>query len=208
MEKLEQKEMIAALEGILFAAGEPIGVERLCLALELSRDEVDALCKQLADHYSYERRGIRLLRLQDSYQLCSAPEYAGRIRKAFERRKPPQLSQPALEVLSIIAYYQPTTRAYVEQVRGVDSSYTINLLLERGLIEEAGRLSVPGRPTLFRTTAHFLRCFSLSSLEELPPLPQTGEEEQLARQLGAAKAEQGASDESQTPEDGGKAGAT
>ena len=183
MEKLEEKDMEAALEAILFAAGEPIGVERLCLALELERDRVDQLCKRLADTYSYERRGIRLLQLGDSYQLCSAPEYAGRIRRAFERRKPPQLSQPALEVLSIIAYFQPTTRAYVEQVRGVDSSYTINLLLERGLIEEAGRLSVPGRPMLFRTTAQFLRCFSLSSLEELPPLPESGEGERPGGEL-------------------------
>ncbi|MGM9536985.1 MAG: SMC-Scp complex subunit ScpB, partial [Candidatus Onthomonas sp.] len=137
MEKLEPKDMESALEAILFAAGEPIGADRLCLALELDRNTVDSLCKQLADRYSYDRRGIRLLRLGDNYQLCSAPEYADRIRKAFERRKPPQLSQPALEVLTIIAYFQPTTRAYVEQVRGVDSSYTVNLLLERGLIEEA-----------------------------------------------------------------------
>lgn len=188
MEKLEQKDIKSALEAILFAAGEPIGADRLCLALELDRNTVDELCKQLADEYSYERRGIRLLRLGESYQLCSAPEYADRIRKAFERRKPPQLSQPALEVLTIIAYFQPTTRAYVEQVRGVDSSYTVNLLLERGLIEEAGRLAVPGRPTLFRTTERFLRCFSLSSLDELPPLPQTGEEAKLSQELQQAAA--------------------
>lgn len=186
MEKLEANEIRSALEAILFAAGEPISAERLCMALELTRNQVDELCKELADQYSYQRRGIRLLRLGDSYQLCSAPEYADRIRKAFERRKPPQLSQPALEVLSIIAYFQPTTRAYVEQVRGVDSSYTVNLLLERGLIEEAGKLSAPGRPTLFRTTTHFLRCFNLSSLEELPPLPQTGEEAKLAEELQKA----------------------
>lgn len=188
MEKLEQKDIRSALEAILFAAGEPIGADRLCLALELDRNTVDELCKQLADEYSYERRGIRLLRLGESYQLCSAPEYADRIRKAFERRKPPQISQPALEVLTIIAYFQPTTRAYVEQVRGVDSSYTVNLLLERGLIEEAGRLAVPGRPTLFRTTERFLRCFSLSSLDELPPLPQTGEEAKLSQELRQAAA--------------------
>lgn len=186
MEKLEHNDIRSALEAILFAAGEPIGADRLCLALNLDRNTVDSLCKELADQYSYERRGVRLLRLGERYQMCSAPEYADRIRKAFERRKPPQLSQPALEVLTIIAYFQPTTRAYVEQVRGVDSSYTVNLLLERGLIEEAGRLAVPGRPTLFRTTDRFLRCFSLSSLEELPPLPQTGEEAKLAQDLQKA----------------------
>lgn len=188
MEKLEQKEIKSALEAILFASGEPIGADRLSLALEVDRNTVDHLCKELADQYSYERRGVRLLRLGERYQMCSAPEYADRIRKAFERRKPPQLSQPALEVLTIIAYFQPTTRAYVEQVRGVDSSYTVNLLLERGLIEEAGRLAVPGRPTLFRTTDRFLRCFSLSSLEELPPLPQTGEEAKIAQELQQAAA--------------------
>ncbi len=186
MEKLEANETRSALEAILFASGEPISAERLSMALELTRNQVDELCKELADQYSYERRGIRLLKLGENYQLCSAPEYADRIRRAFERRKPPQLSQPALEVLSIIAYFQPTTRAYVEQVRGVDSSYTVNLLLERGLIEEAGKLPVPGRPTLFRTTTHFLRCFNLSSLEELPPLPQTGEEAKLAQELQKA----------------------
>ena len=188
MEKLEQKEIKSALEAILFASGEPIGADRLSLALEVDRNTVESLCKELSDQYSYERRGVRLLRLGERYQMCSAPEYADRIRKAFERRKPPQLSQPALEVLTIIAYFQPTTRAYVEQVRGVDSSYTVNLLLERGLIEEAGRLAVPGRPTLFRTTDRFLRCFSLSSLEELPPLPQTGEEAKIAQELQQAAA--------------------
>lgn len=203
MEKLEANEIRSALEAILFAAGEPISAERLCLALEISRNQVDELCKELADEYSYQRRGIRLLRLGESYQLCSAPEYADRIRKAFERRKPPQLSQPALEVLSIIAYFQPTTRAYVEQVRGVDSSYTVNLLLERGLIEEAGKLSVPGRPTLFRTTTHFLRCFNLSSLEELPPLPQTGEEARLAEELQkAADSLKAEAEPGPQPEDG------
>ena len=109
--------------------------------------------------------------MDDSYQLCSAPDYADMIRKAFEIRKPAKLSQPALEVLSIIAYYQPTTRAYVDQVRGVDSSYTVGLLLERKLIEECGRLKVPGQPRLYRTTKNFLRAFHLNSLEDLPSMP-------------------------------------
>lgn len=109
--------------------------------------------------------------MENCYQLCSAPDYADIIRKAFEIRKPAKLSQPALEVLTIIAYYQPTTRAYVDQVRGVDSSYTMGLLQERKLIEECGRLQVPGRPRLYRTTKEFLRVFHLSSLEELPEMP-------------------------------------
>ena len=131
------------------------------------------------DYYAYERRGIRLLRMEDSWQLCSAPDYAEVIRRAFEIRKPAKLSQPALEVLTIIAYYQPTTRAYVDQIRGVDSAYTIGLLLERRLIEECGRLQVPGRPHLYRTTKQFLRAFHLTSLEDLPEMPDLGGEGQM-----------------------------
>lgn len=169
--------MEAALEAILFAAGEPVAVERICLTLDLDKATVEAICQRLADKYSYERRGLRLVRMETSYQLCSAPEYAPLIRKAFESRKPARLSQPALEVLSIIAYYQPVTRAYIDQVRGVDSSYTVGLLLERELIEEAGRLAVPGRPIQYRTTKNFLRSFSLSSLDELPELPSSSAED-------------------------------
>ena len=174
---MELKELEAALEAILFAAGEPVAVERICVTLELDEETVSAVCHRLADQYSYERRGLRLIRMDNSYQLCSAPEYAPVIRKAFESRKPARLSQPALEVLSIIAYYQPVTRAYIDQVRGVDSSYTVGLLLERELIEEAGRLAVPGRPIQYRTTKNFLRSFGLSSLDELPELPSSTAED-------------------------------
>lgn len=169
--------MEAAIEAILFVAGEPVGAERICLTLEADKGTVDAVCQRLADRYSYERRGIRLVRMENSYQLCSAPEYAELVRKAFEGRKPAKLSQPALEVLAIIAYFQPVTRAYIDQVRGVDSSYTVSLLLERELIEEAGRLAVPGRPIQYRTTKNFLRSFSISSLEELPELPSAAPED-------------------------------
>ena len=120
------------------------------------------------------------MKIDDSWQLCSSPDYAEAIRKAFEIRKPAKLSQPALEVLTIIAYYQPTTRAYVDQIRGVDSSYTVGLLLDRGLIEECGRLQVPGRPRQYRTTKQFLRAFHLSSLKDLPELPDDiGEDGQM-----------------------------
>ena len=184
---MELKEMEAALEAVLFAAGEPVGVERLCLGLETDRPTLDAVAQRLMDQYSYERRGIRLLRLDASYQLCSAPEYAGYVRKTLESRKPARLSQPALEVLAIIAYYQPVTRAYVDQVRGVDSSYTVGLLLERELIEECGRLAVPGRPIQYRTTQNFLRAFGLSSLEELPELPNASPEDgQITLEMQAA----------------------
>lgn len=206
---MELKEVESAIEGILFAAGEPVGVERLCLTLDIDRSTADAVCQRLADHYSYERRGIRLVKLDNSYQLCSAPEYAEYIRKAVESRRPARLSQPALEVLSIIAYYQPTTKAYVDQIRGVDSSYTVGLLTERDLIEECGRMAVPGRPILYRTTQNFLRSFGLSSLEELPDLPNaSAEDEQITLDMQADLARlqesqereaQGQAEEEETP---------
>ena len=171
VETREMKEIEAAVEGILFASGEPVHIDRICLAAELDRPTAELVLQKLMDYYSFERRGMRLLRLKDSWQLCSAPEYADVIRRAFEIRKPAKLSQPALEVLTIIAYYQPTTRAYVDQIRGVDSSYTVGLLLDRHLIEECGRLQVPGRPRLYRTTKAFLRAFHLNSLEDLPEMP-------------------------------------
>ena len=171
MESIEMKEIESAIEGILFASGEPVHVDRICVALELDRPTAEQVLQKLMDYYSYERRGIRLLHIEDSWQLCSAPDYADYIRKAFEIRKPAKLSQPALEVLTIIAYYQPTTRAFVDQIRGVDSAYTVGLLLDRHLIEECGRLQVPGRPRLYRTTQAFLRAFHLDSLEDLPQLP-------------------------------------
>ena len=180
MDTLEMKEVEAAIEGILFASGEPVAIDRICMATDMDRPTVELVLQKLADYYAYERRGMRLLKMDDSYQLCSAPEYGDIIRRAFEVRKPAKLSQPALEVLTIIAYYQPTTRAYVDQIRGVDSSYTVGLLLDRGLIEECGRLQVPGRPRQYRTTKQFLRAFHLSSLKELPELPDDiGEDGQM-----------------------------
>ena len=179
VETREMKEIEAAVEGILFASGEPVHIDRICLAAELDRPTAELVLQKLMDYYSFERRGMRLLRLEDSWQLCSAPEYADVIRRAFEIRKPAKLSQPALEVLTIIAYYQPTTRAYVDQIRGVDSAYTIGLLLDRKLVEECGRLQVPGRPRLYRTTKQFLRAFHLTSLDDLPELPDLGGEGQM-----------------------------
>ena len=179
METMEMKEIESAIEGILFASGEPVHVDRICVAMDMDRPTVEQVLQKLMDYYAYERRGIRLLRIEDSWQLCSAPDYADIIRRAFEIRKPAKLSQPALEVLTIIAYYQPTTRAYVDQIRGVDSSYTMGLLQERKLIEECGRLQVPGRPRLYRTTKQFLRAFHLTSLDDLPEMPDLGGEGQM-----------------------------
>lgn len=176
---LEMNELCSAAEAILFASGEPVHIDRICLALELDRRSAEQVLGQLGDYYAFERRGIRLIRMEDTWQLCSAPDYADQVRRAFEIRKTAKLSQPALEVLTIIAYYQPTTRAYVDQLRGVDSAYTVGLLLDRKLIEECGRLQVPGRPRLYRTTKNFLRAFHLSSLEDLPDLPGMEAEGQL-----------------------------
>lgn len=184
---MELKDIESAIEAILFASGEPISAERIALALELEIEEVEPVINHLADFYSYERRGIRVLKMEDSYQLASAPEFAPRVRRAMETRRPPQLSQAALESLAVIAYFQPTTKAYVEQIRGVDSSYTVGLLADRGLIEECGRLSVPGRPILYRTTANFLRSFGLRNLEDLPELPDSSPEDgQLTLDMQAA----------------------
>ena len=192
VETREMKEIEAAVEGILFASGEPVHIDRICLAAELDRPTAELVLQKLMDYYSFERRGMRLLRLEDSWQLCSAPEYADVIRRAFEIRKPAKLSQPALEVMTIIAYYQPTTRAYVDQIRGVDSSYTVGLMLDRHLIEECGRLQVPGRPRLYRTTKAFLRAFHLNSLEDLPEMPglETDGQLRIAEPDGAAQPEE------------------
>ena len=179
MESLDMKELEAAIEGILFASGEPVAEDRICMALELDHETVEHLLQKLSDFYAYERRGVRLIRIEDSWQMCSAPDYADVIRRALEIRKPAKLSQPALEVLTIVAYYQPTTRAYIDQIRGVDSAYTIGLLLERNLIEECGRLQVPGRPHLYRTTKQFLRAFHLSSLDDLPEIPDLAGDGQM-----------------------------
>ena len=179
MADMDKKEMEAAVESILFASGEPVNIERICVALAIDRPTAERILQGLMDYYAYERRGMRLLKIEDCWQLCSAPDYAEAIRRAFEIRKPAKLSQPALEVLTIIAYYQPVTRAYVDQIRGVDSSYTMSLLIDRGMIEECGRLQVPGRPRQYRTTKQFLRSFHLSSLDELPARPDMGNDGQM-----------------------------
>lgn len=165
---MEQDELKRAIEAILFAAGEPVGVERLALAIGVGADQVVDAAKKLIDSYSFERRGMRIIRLEDSYQMVSAQELADYITRALETRKPPKLSASALETLTVIAYYQPCTRAFVEQLRGVDSSYTVSALLNKKLIEERGRLNVPGRPILYGTTPDFLRTFGMNSLDELP----------------------------------------
>ena len=164
-------EISSAIEAILFAAGESVPVARLSLILEATEGEIDYAAAELAEKYEREGRGMRILRLDDKLQMCSAPEYAPYITKALEQRTPPKLSQSALEALAVVAYFQPVTRAYIDQVRGVDSSYTVSVLQQRGLIEPCGKLDAPGRPALFRTTDVFLRTMGISELSQLPPLP-------------------------------------
>ena len=165
---MEQTELERTIEAILFAAGERVEISRLAMALETDPDEVERAADALADKLAFERRGIRILKLEKGYQMVSSGEMADYVTKALETRKPPKLSSSQLEALTIIAYYQPATKAMVEQIRGVDSSYSISALLNKKLIEEAGRLNVPGRPIQYKTTPDFLRTFGLSSLEELP----------------------------------------
>ncbi len=166
-------ELKAALEAILFAAGESVPIPRLSLALGVEDMEVFRASEEMEKEYIQNSRGIRLVRVENRLQLCSAPEYAAQILRTLEQRKPPHLSQAALETLSIVAYYQPVTRALIEKMRGVDSSYTVSVLQDRGLIEPCGKLDAPGRPTLFSTTEAFLRVMGIHSLEELPPIPKT-----------------------------------
>lgn len=167
---MEQNDIQRAIMAVLFAAGEPVDAKRLSFALEEDESEIHEQAKQLMDALAYSRSGIRILRLENAYQMCSSGEMASFVTKTLETRKPPKLSASQLETLTIIAYYQPATKAYVEQLRGVDSAYSVSALLTKKLIEECGRLNVPGRPILYRTTPDFLRTFGLQSLEELPQI--------------------------------------
>lgn len=167
---MERIELQRAIEAILFAAGECIEIKHLAFVLEVSEKEIIDAVSSLADELAFNRRGIRIIKLENGYQMVSSPEMADHITQALETRKPPKLSSAQLETLTIIAYYQPATKALVEQIRGVDSAYSIGALLNKKLIEDAGRLNVPGRPIQYRTTSGFLRTFGLSSLEELPPI--------------------------------------
>ena len=176
---MEYEQLQRAIEAILFAAGECIEVSRLSAVLEADPKDIMKAADELANELAFNRRGVRILKLDKGYQMVSSGEMAEYITAALETRKPPKLSSSQLEALTIVAYYQPTTRAFVDQIRGVDSSYTMGLLQDRKLIEECGRLQVPGRPHLYRTTKQFLRAFHLSSLNDLPEIPDLGGEGQM-----------------------------
>lgn len=162
----------AAIEAILFSNGAPVEAQRIAEALEITEKQVNEYTDKLIADYKSADRGITIIRLDDSYQMVSCKEYAPQIRTVMDLRRNTPLSQAALEVLAVVAYNQPVTKAFVEQVRGVDCSGVIGSLTSKGLVEEKGRLELPGRPLLYGTTENFLRCFNLSSLDELPPLPE------------------------------------
>ena len=169
----------AAIEAILFASGDSVERSRIAQALEITEKKVDEHISALIDDYNNAQRGITIIKLDSAYQMVSAKAYAPEIRTVMDLRRNTPLSQAALEVLAVVAYNQPVTKAFVEQVRGVDCSGVIGSLTAKGLVEEKGRLELPGRPLLYGTTENFLRCFSISSLEELPPLPENDEESKI-----------------------------
>ena len=164
---------IAAVEAILFASGSPVEPEKIAEALEMKPSQAEKLILELMDDYEKQERGITIIKLNKSYQMVSAKKFAPEIRKVMDLRRNTPLSQAALEVLAVVAYNQPVTKAFVEQVRGVDCSGVLGSLTAKGLVEEKGRLELPGRPLLYGTTENFLRCFNLESIENLPPLPES-----------------------------------
>jgi segregation and condensation protein B len=192
---MELTQLQRAIEAILFAAGERVEISRLAFVLETDENEIVAAADALADAWAFERRGIRILRLENGYQMVSSGEMADYVTKALETRKPPKLSASQLETLTIIAYYQPATKAMVEQIRGVDSAYSVAALMNKKLIEESGRLNVPGRPILYRTTPDFLRTFGLSSLEELPTIEKVSFGEAIPEQTTMEELAQPAGEE-------------
>ncbi|MBQ8181044.1 MAG: SMC-Scp complex subunit ScpB [Ruminococcus sp.] len=167
---MEVKEKLGAIEAVLFASGEPVELLRLSEACDMDAGTIPAMIRLLNERYNDSGSGICIKKLDSSYQMCTREQFAPQIRTALETKKSAPLSNAAMEALTIIAYNQPVSKGFVENVRGIDSSSVINNLIEKGLVEEAGRLDVPGKPLIYRTTPVFLRSFGLSSVSELPPL--------------------------------------
>lgn len=166
------KELIKAFEAVLFASGEPLSIDRFSQVFEITPEKTVSVMEELSKKMEANESGLKLVRMENTYQLATKSEYAEYIKKAFDIRRRTPLSSAALEVLAVVAYNQPITKAFIEQVRGVDCSSVITTLIEKGLVEERGRLELPGKPLLYGTTKNFLRCFSLGDLSELPPLPK------------------------------------
>lgn len=180
---MTEKEYRSSIEAILFSAGDSVELSRLALSLELPESSVKTQLDILMKEYEEAERGITIIRLNNSYQMVSVKLFAPQVRKAMDLRRNIPLSQAAMEVLAVIAYNQPVTKSFVEQVRGVDCSGVIGSLTTKDLIEEKGRLELPGRPLLYGTTENFLRCFSISSLDELPPIPKDEDKGDRGQQL-------------------------
>ena len=180
---MTEKEYRSSIEAILFSAGDSVDLSRLAQALELPEASVQTQLDILMKEYEDAQRGITIIKLNNSYQMVSVKQFAPQVRKAMDLRRNIPLSQAAMEVLAVIAYNQPVTKSFVEQVRGVDCSGVIGSLTTKDLIEEKGRLELPGRPLLYGTTENFLRCFSISSLDELPPIPKDEDKGDRGRQL-------------------------
>ncbi|MBQ2931558.1 MAG: SMC-Scp complex subunit ScpB [Clostridia bacterium] len=174
---MKLKDAEAIIEGILFAAGDPVDIERISDILDIDIKSTRAVLTALSDKYDEENRGLKIIRLEDSYQMCTRGEYNEYISRLAEPRRMQTLSNAAMEVLSIVAYKQPVTRAVIEQIRGVSCDTLVNRLLERNLIQEIGRLDTPGRPMLFGTNDEFLRCFGISSVTELPDYEKISSEQ-------------------------------
>jgi segregation and condensation protein B len=173
--------IIAKLEAMLFASGEAIEATKLAEALEIDIETVERMLGHLGGMYDERESGLMLIKIDNKYQLCTREEHSDEVRKLLEIKKNTPLSNAAFEVLAIIAYNKTVTRAFIEQIRGVDCSGPISSLVQKGLIEEKGRLDLPGRPLIYGTTDRFLRCFSLNSLEDLPELPRTEDIENIAK---------------------------
>lgn len=207
MEKLENVKLPCAIEGILFAAGEPVKAAKLAAVLEVGLEEITEAVRLLKYQYDEELRGVQIIEIDEGYQICSRPEYYVYIQEILGEQRRQALSNAAMEALAIIAYKQPITRGQVEYVRGVNSDGAVNRLVERGLIEECGRLDAPGRPILYRTTQNFLRCFGLKTPQDLPIVDLSAisagyEQLELIPEDGEAKAEENNSGKAEKPEDG------
>lgn len=181
---MKNKDLLSAFEAVLFASGEPMSIERFAQIFEISPDEVIEIMDELSQKLNKNNSATEILRLENMYQLATKTEFAPYIKRAFDIKRKTPLSSAALEVLAVVAYNQPVTKAFIEQVRGVDCSGVVTTLIEKGLIEERGRLELPGKPLLYGTTKNFLRCFELNDLNDLPPLPKNeGDNADIAEQL-------------------------
>ena len=174
---MTDNELRNSIEAILFANGASIDPQRIATTLEITEKQAQKALENLKNEYENANRGITIVKLKDSYQMVTVKEYAPQIRKAMDLRRNTPLSQAALEVLAVVAYNQPVTKSFVEQIRGVDCSGVIGSLTAKDLIEEKGRLELPGHPLIYGTTENFLRCFNISSIDQLPPLPKDDEKE-------------------------------